>query len=370
MEPETSIAVPGRSPGAIEHVEVTMTVKQAREAARHWVVEDASCIPGFCGAYTAGSTNWLPDDADLTTTSDFDIMVVLTDLNRSGKRCKFIYRDILIEVSYVGNDQLESSDLVLSDYHLAPSFRTTNIMLDPSGHLTALLGIVCRDYARRRWVRQRCANARNKVLGCLRSINEEAPLYDQAIACLFAAGITTHVLLVAGLRNPTVRTRYMTVRELLADYGHVEFHETLLELPGSARISRGRVCQHLATLTDLFDSAKSAIKTPFPFASDISDSARPIAIDGSLELIERGYYREAMFWIAVTHSRCQKVLSADALGELTLSFKDSYRELVGDLGIASFAELHRRCAEVERILPGVWGLAEAIIAMNQEIEDD
>src|SRR5262249_4723595 len=30
----------------------------------------------------------------------------------------------------------------------------------------------------------------------------------------------------------------------------------------------------------------------------------------SLELIESGYHREAMFWIAVTHSRCQKVLSA------------------------------------------------------------
>jgi hypothetical protein len=347
-----------------------MRVTQAREAARQWVVEEASDIPGFCGAYTAGSTNWLPDDADLTTTSDFDIMVALTDLNQGGKRSKFICQDILLEVSYLRNDRLESSDLVLSDYHLAPNFRTTNIMLDPSGRLTALLGIVCRDYAKRHWVRQRCANARNKVLGYLRSINEETPLYDQAIACLFAAGITTHVLLVAGLRNPTVRTRYMAVRELLADYGHVEFHETLLELLGSARISRGRVGQHLATLTDIFDSAKRAIKTPFPFASDISDSARPIAIDGSLELIERGYHREAMFWIAVTHSRCQKVLSADAPGELTLSLTDSYRELVGDLGIASFAELQRRCAEVERILPRVWELAEAIIAVNQEIEDD
>jgi hypothetical protein len=343
-------------------------VKQAREAARQWVVEEASGIPGFCGAYTAGSTNWLPDDADLTTTSDFDIMVVLTDLNQAGQRCKFIYRDILLEVSYVGNDQLES-DLVLRDYHLAPNFRTTNIMLDPSGHLTALLGIVCRDYAKRQWVRQRCANARNKVLGYLRSIHEEA-FYDQVIACLFAAGITTHVLLVAGLRNPTVRTRYMAVRELLADYGHLEFHEALLELLGSARISPERAGQHLATLTDIFDSAKRAIKTPFPFASDISDSARPITIDGSLELIERGYHREAMFWIAVTHSRCQKVLSADALGELTLGFKDSYRELVGDLGITSFAELQRRCAEVERILPQVWELAEAIIAVNQEIDDD
>jgi hypothetical protein len=347
-----------------------MRVEQARETARQWVIEEASGIPGFCGAYTAGSTNWLPYDADLATTTDFDIMVVLTDPNQASRRGKFRYREVLLEASYLRDDQLRSPDLVLNDYHLAPSFRTTNIILDPSGHLTALRAIVCRDYAKRQWVRERCANARDRVLGCLRSINEATPLHDQVIACLFGAGITTHVLLVAGLRNPTVRARYVAVRELLADYDHVEFHEAILELLGAARMSRGRVGQHLAALTDIFDAATKAIKTPFPFASDLSDIARPIAIDGSLELIERGYHREAMFWIAVTHSRCQKVLSGDASGELPQNFSDSYRDLVGDLGIASFADVRRRCAEVERFLPRIWEAAERIMAANQRIEDD
>ena len=232
-----------------------MRVGQARETARQWVNEEASRIPGFCGAYTIGSTNWLPDDDNLTTTSDLDIIVVLTgpyqasrcDKLRSGK---FRYGEILLEVSYLRSDQLQSSDLVLSDYHLAPSFRTTNILLDPSGHLTALRALVCRDYAKRQWVRQRCANARDKVLRYLRSIAEATTFHDQVIACLFAAGITTHVLLAAGLRNPTVRARYVAVRELLADYDDVEFHQTLLELLGADRISRGRVSQHLATLTE------------------------------------------------------------------------------------------------------------------------
>ncbi len=160
----------------------------------------------------------------------------------------------------------------------------------------------------------------------------------------------------------------MAVRELLADYDYVELHETILELLGSARMSRERVGQHLATLTDIFDAAAKALKTPFPFASDLSDIARPIAIDGSLELIERGYHREAMSWVAVTHSRCQKVLSSDALGELPQSFSDSYRDLVGDLGIASSADVRRRGAEVERFLPRVWEAAERIRAANQQIE--
>ncbi len=347
-----------------------MNVKQAREVARQWVIEEASGIPGFCGAYTAGSMNWVRDEADLATTSDFDIMVVVADPNRAGQRGKFVYRDTLLEVSYLSHDQLRSSDLVLSDYHLAPSLRTTSIILDPSGGLTELVAIVCRDYAKRQRVLQRCVNARNKVLGSLRSINEESPHHDQVIACLFTAGMTTHLLLVAGLRNPTVRARYMAVRELLAEYGQLEFHDALLGLLGCARISRGRVNEHLTALTHIFDAAKDAIKTPFPFASDISGVARPIAIDGSLELIDSGYHREAMFWIAVTHSRCYKVLSCDAPEKMKQRFRYNYRDLASDLGVASFVEIRQRCSEIERVLPRAWEVAEAILSANQGIEDN
>src|SRR4029453_17407707 len=119
-----------------------MTVNQAREAARQWMVEEASGIPGFCGAYTAGSTNWLPDGADLTTASDLDIMVVLAEQNQAGRRAKFIYHGALLEVSYLRNGQLQAPDQVLSDYHLAPRFRTTKIMFDPLGVLTPLLAAV------------------------------------------------------------------------------------------------------------------------------------------------------------------------------------------------------------------------------------
>jgi hypothetical protein len=291
-----------------------MQVGQAREVARRWAIEEASRVPGFCGAYTVGSTNWLGDDAELTATSDLDVMIVVTDMSRASGRRKFWYGDVLLEASYLGLGQFASADLVLGDYHLAPSFRTSSILLDPSGQLNALRAIVARDYAQRRWVRQRCANARDKVLRHLRSVNEGAPLHDQVMACLFGAGVTTHMLLAAGLGNPTVRTRYVAVQELLAEYDQVEFHEALLQLLGAARMSRERVSQHLATLTEIFDATAKAIKTPFPFASDLDEIARPLAIGGSLELIERGYHREAMFWIAVTHCRCQKVLSVEGQG--------------------------------------------------------
>jgi hypothetical protein len=167
-----------------------------------------------------------------------------------------------------------------------------------------------------------------------------------------------------------VRARYIAVRELLADYGRLEFQDALLDLLGCSQISRGRVDQHLATLTHIFDAAKEAIRTPFPFASDIGESARPIAIDASLELIERGHHREAMFWIAVTHSRCHKILSRDGSEEMKQSFSNSYRDLVSDLGVPSFTEIRQRCAEIERVLPRVCKVAEAIMSANPGIEDD
>jgi hypothetical protein len=346
-----------------------MKLTQAREAARQWMIEEGSRIPGFRGAYTVGSTNWLPDDAELNAASDLDMMVVLADQNQTNKRHKFIYHDALLEVSFLQNDQSQSPDKVLSDYHLAPSFRTTKVMFDPVGFLSPLLALVSREYAKRHWVRQRCTNAKDKILAYLRSIKDGEAPHDQVNACLFRAGIMTHVVLVAGLRNPTVRTRYATVRELLAQYGHLEFHETILELLGTAGIRRERVSQHLATLTEIFEAAKKLIKTPFPFASDISDTARSFAFEGSLELIGRGFYREAMFWIAVTHSRCQKVLSLDAPKDLTQNLMASYQALVSDLGVSTFAKVQQRCAEIERVLPRLCAVAEEIMEANHEIED-
>ncbi|MBW3634397.1 MAG: hypothetical protein KY456_15350 [Chloroflexi bacterium] len=337
--------------------------------ARQWVLAGASATPDFAGAFYHGSINWLPDDAELPATSDVDVMVVLDDPNPPLKPGKIIYRDILLEISYLSIDQLRPPELVLGQYHLAGSFQSPSIILDPSSQLTKLQVAVARDYAKRRWVRRRCEHARSKILGGF-SLRESDPFHDQVVGWLFPAGITTHVLLVAGLKNPTVRRRYVAVRELLADYGRLDFHESLLELLGCAQMSRMRVEHHFAALTEAFDAAKAVVETPFFFISDISDIARPISLGGSEELIARGDYREAIFWMVATYSRCQKVLHHDAPAELRERYDQGYRELLADLGIGSFLDLRRRFTDVETFLPQLWDVAEEIMAANSEIEDD
>lgn len=346
-----------------------MNVGQAKAAARRWVLEEGVKLPGFRGAFYHGSTNWLPDDVPLSPASDVDVMVVLADPNPPIKPGKFVYQGVLLEVSYLASDEVRSPEQVLGQAHLAGSFRAPGVIDDPSGRLTLLQAAVAKDYAKRRWVRARCEHTLGKIRGILRSLGEPAPLHDEVTAWLFATGITTHVLLVAGLRNPTVRRRYVAARELLAEYGHAAFYESLLELLGCAGMSRERAEQHLTALAEVFDAAVAVVETPFPFASDLSEHARPIAIDGSRDLIERGDHREAVFWMLATYSRCRKVLYRDAPEEMLDRFDPAYWALLGDLGIASSADLRRRGDEVERFLPRLWEVAGAIMAANRGIEE-
>lgn len=346
-----------------------MLVSEAKAIARQWVLAETGQLPGFYGAFYHGSTGWLADEAELPATSDLDVMVALADPNPPVKPGKFSYQGVLLEISYLPQAELQSPERILGLSHLAGSFRTASIIADPTGQLTALQTRVTRDYAKRRWVYARCEHARSKILEGLQRLGELDQLPDQVLSWLFPTGVTTHILLVAGLKNPTVRKRYLAVRELLADYGQSAFYEPLLALLGCAAWSREQTAQHLGMMTQVFDVAKTVVRSPFQFASDLTDQARPIAIDGSWALIERGDHREAVFWIVATYSRCLQIFARDAPEALTVSFREGYRRLLGDLGIASYADLLRRGAEVEAFLPQVWAVAEAIMAANPEIED-
>ncbi len=346
-----------------------MLVKAAKAVARQWVLTEGNKIPGFAGAFYHGSTNWLPDEATLPATSDLDIMLVFEEEVPTHKLGKFQDNGVLLEVSYLAQDQIQSPEQILGNYQMAGSFRQPGIIADPSGRLTELQSAVAQAYAERQWVYKRCEHARNNILQHLQSLAAAEQFHDQVTAWLFAAGVTTHVLLVAGLKNPTVRQRYGAVRQLLADYQRLDFYPALLDLLGCTEMSRARADEHLDALAVTFDVAKTVINTPFFFAADISEMARPVAIDGSRDLIARGDHREAIFWMVATYSRCQQVLYQDASVEVQTQHTAGYHRLLGDLGITSAADLRAHSEEIKQILPRVWAVAEAIMAANPEIVD-
>ncbi|MFE7386104.1 hypothetical protein [Streptomyces sp. NPDC057582] len=300
-----------------------MKVGAARSAATRWVAEHARPEPGFRGAYFSGSTVGLPDDAELSPSSDVDIVVVLAGDEPPVKPGKLRFRGALLEITYVAWADLSSVDEVLASYHLAGSFRHDTVIADPTGRLRALHAAVSPRFAERPWVRRRCEDALHRIESRLAAFDTSAPFHEQVTGWLFPTGVTTHVLLVAALRNPTVR-------------------------------------QHLSELTRTFDATAAVARTPFFFSSDLTAQARPIAVDGSRLLVDRGDHREAVFWIIATFARCHTVLAADAPG-LHTARMPAFRAAVADLGITSTDDLLRRGAEVGRFLPRLRRTAEEIL---------
>ncbi|WP_052850302.1 hypothetical protein [Streptomyces avicenniae] len=343
-----------------------MLVGDARAAATDWVTRHGSRLPGFRGAYLTGSTLTLPPGAEVPVGSDTDVMVVLDTLPEGHKPGKFLHRGALLEVSYLPHARLADPEAVLGSYHLAGAFRTDvvpggTLLADPYGELARLRATVGRAFADPRWVRRRRAEARGNVERALTGLDTTAPWPRLVTSWLFPTGVTTHVVLVAGLRNPTVRLRYLAVRDLLLSHGLGDAYDGLLRLLGCQDLTARRAEEHLHALARTFDATAPVARTPFPFSSDLTPAARPIAIDGSLRLIRAGRQREVMFWIAATFARCHMVLDADAPG-LGRELAPAFDAALADLGIASAADLAARARAVLAHLPAVEEAAERVQA--------
>ncbi|WP_053375910.1 hypothetical protein [Paenibacillus sp. FJAT-27812] len=344
-----------------------MKVADARAAAALWVMEHASLHPDFMGAYFSGSTITMPDDMEMPAASDVDIVIVTSHREPPVKLGKFEFHGALIEVTYMTWSQLSSAREVLTSYHLAGSFRMNTIIADPTKQLGRLQSEVSRHFSELEWVRRRCENARQKIENGLLAINNSAPLHDQVTSWLFPTGVTTHMILVAALRNPTVRLRYVAAREVLLEYGFSNLYEELLELLGCSHLTPELVEYHLGELARTFDAAAAVAKTPFFFSSDITAEARKVAIDGSHELIRAGLHREAIFWIVATFARCHTILAADASPELQESLTPAFKAVIADIGIHAPHALINRSKKVLEFLPALSKATEAIMMANPAI---
>ena len=346
---------------------VGVLVGEAKLAAEEWVRSEGSRLPGLLGAFLAGSVTTLPDGKPLPESSDVDITVVMEE-PPPVKTGKFRFRGALLEVSYEALERIRTPEAVLGDPHLAGGIRGMHIVADPSGRLRRLQDGVARKYACRWWVRQRCRTASATATGRLQPLDGLAPLHERVTAWLFGTSLTALILLLAGLRPPTVRRRYAVVRDVLHEYGRPDFHEELLQLLGCSDWSRSQAERHLGAVANAFDRAKCLPKGEFPFAADISDAARPVAIDGSRELIERGFHREAVFWMVATFSRCQWILHFNGSNENGDRHLQGFLSMLSDLGISATADLETRCKRVLAFLPRVNEMGDAIMAATPEIE--
>ena len=414
-----------------------ITVDEARAVVAGWVRAQVAIDPAFRGAFLTGSATDLPGAAPLPRSSDVDLTVLVAasstapvdrpisgaavgptaaaaPARRSGKQ---LVEGVLVDVSYLEESALADPAWVAASFVYAPSFRGGQVLADPTGHLGRLEAAIAPSFAAPAAVQARTADVHRRIRARLTALDPDAAWADLVLHWLFPTSLTAVARLVAALRMPTVRQRYLRARAVTppAEY------ERLLALLGCADATPDLVAHHLDAVAERFDeaaavlaatepaagptdpaagptdpaagptdpaagptdptagptdptagpavaaahshppsSAEASAAPParrepsdrpsapagsgprLPFAADLTPAGRPVAIDGSRELVDGGNHREAVFWVVATAARCQAALNARAPA-LAAEREQAFRALVADLtGLRGTADVLTR----------------------------
>lgn len=338
-----------------------MLIGPARAAAADWVAAHTAAL-GLVGAFVTGSTLAADPAEELAAESDVDLLAVVPG-PAPAKLGKLTHHGVRLDVDFVGMAELADPDVVAGTFYLAPSFAAGAVLADPAGLLEPLVRHVQAVFADPVTIRARMAGVSARMDAGVARI-AAAPTWSEAVLrWLFTTSLTTQQLLVAGLRNPTVRRRYLAVRTLLSDRGRADAYLDLLDQLGARSLDPDTVIRHLDRLERVFDAAAAAQPSTAPFAGDVTADARPVAIDGSRALVERGDHREAVFWVVVTFARCTQVLAAGAGPDQATAAGRDLASCVADLtGLRTGADLQHRLAALTGHRARVDRLAEELMA--------
>jgi len=337
-----------------------MRIDEAQAVAAAWVeAHDFAPLP-VVGSFLAGSTLEADPGDELAPESDVDVTVVVEGA-APPKLGKFDVRGVRVEVTYLSWSELADPQRVARVPHLAPSFAKDSVLSDPDGRLRRLEAQVRPLFARPDVIEDRCTH----VLQRMAADTLPGPSWPEAvIGWLFPTSLSTHVVLVAARRNPTVRLRYLRAREVLAAYGLADRYPELLAQLGCLDLTPSLVSGHLTPLAETFDAAVGCGPSGFFFATDITAGSRPVAIEGTAALVEHGDHREAVFWLVATFSRCLQILDAAEAPDRARHHEGFARAVSDLLGLRTRADLARRRSERLAALPRLRELGRQLVALG------
>jgi hypothetical protein len=342
--------------------EEVVTVREAKDAAREWVLEHASEVPGLYGVFIAGSVNWRSDGSEYSPLSDVDLFHIVTgDPELAMRQRKHMHKEVLLETEAVSHEGFVDAEAVLGAWRVAAHFSVPSIVYDPSGHLSEVQRAVATHYAEEKWVRRRCSALESEARQMAAGLRGPGGLDDRLAALVFAANYVQQIPLVASLKPPTVRKAHILFTDAMRARGQPAVAEILLALTGSARMGRSDVERLLADCTTTYDRALEVHSRPTPFDFDLCPAARHVMIGGSQDMIDRGYHREAAAWILVSHWIARKCLELEMPDEYERTWRGPYERLLEALGIGSLEAIARRAEVAEELLARTMAVAETII---------
>lgn len=345
-----------------------MNVKQVIEQAAAWVQREGQHIPGFCGAHLMGSILSMAPDAPFPPYRDVDLNIVVRDAAYATETHDVAEGGLILEYSTVSLERYHTAEKILSNPELAANLAVNSILADPDGLLLPLQRSVAAQYAHRQWVQARCAYEQQVVMRALEGLRRAAAptevLWSLCNIALFLSGM----LAEASLRPPTHRRCLVVLQDVLHAAGRRDLHEATLQLLGWAHLRRQEVEGYLHDCALAFDLAVAVTRTPVPFHVKFQPHIRPYIITGAQEMIDQGYHREAMFWIAGFLMFANTAIQADATPAEKPRFQGMLDRLVREMGLSPAGAGVARVREAEMLTDAIAGVAQALIEQHSETD--
>lgn len=336
-----------------------MTAKDIPKFLAPWLENFLRENPFIRGAYLAGSVAELHPDDEIGSCSDIDIMMPI-DSPARDKPGKIPYNSFIIEGTFIPWGELRDPERSMANYHVAHGLHHNLVLADQTGELTALCEYIAAEFPKPERIRARVDNVITKIESNLNGFRTDVPVERQCMGLLFTAGILTHAVLVAAMRNPTVRMRYRAVRDVLIPAGRSAEYEELMRVAGFADFTAEEAETYLADMASLFDAVEPLRRTRFPFTSDLCAEMRPTAVDDLSTMIRSGSHRETLFWLCATYTRLMQQAAYDA-PELYNEEMPSFLRLMKRVGLGTPEARLRRAEAIRAALPGIRALCEQII---------
>ena len=353
-----------------------MKVHQVKRLVKEWVLANGINEPGYVGSYLVGSINRFASDADFPLYRDVDVTLAINDPNKTllpqarhnfKRNHEYLYQGIMLEVGFRDFDGLRDPQGILTNPGRAPNFTVNNILTDPTEALTASQLIVAREYARRKWVEIRIADEKEVIGEMLKSLaassDAPSPSHVVGIAHRFSG-----LLAVAYLEFPTARRCLVQLREMLFRANRLDLHERILKFTGYANFSQNQVEAFLKQAVSAFDIAVET-KRSEKGSYKIHQHLRPYFLEGTREIIDDGFYQEAIYWINACFRTALSGIQHDGTEADKQRFEAQYADFKRMLGFDDPEECQHRTDDIRHIAQEIFALADEVVATNPQIFD-
>jgi hypothetical protein len=343
-----------------------MNAGEARAIASEWLAgERERAGREILGAFFTGSINRMADGDELPATSDDDICIILSSADPSPWRVvKREFRGLVIEPFYLPRERFLSAEIALSDFVLACHLAAPSVIFDPRGILAELKTAMGDRHDRRYWILKRCPAARDHSLALMSWAEGVDALHLLNAIFFHSVQGMSQMLLLADLRDPTVKKSLVKARGVLENYGMEGLRGRIMHLLGADRLSPEDIRRMALDCRAALVEAVRVFRTPFEADNAISACMLPSIETEARDCIEGGFAAEILLWISGLHSLSMYVIENDSDSPSKSGYRDSYVADMGAMGLGSVEEARGRLASARSFFDEVTRACEAIASSN------